>query len=126
MNDFARDNELKTRGNRVGLWSLVKTSVLDQKRMCVCGALAHVRFGSKADMCSAKGHCPLYPQKRTCALHSRCLLWAKSGHRHIHTGRLYGFMANAQKPLLASSANRAFTNPALTSVFVRPSLDWPE
>jgi hypothetical protein len=39
---------------------------------------------------------------------------------------LYGFMANAQKPLFASSTNRAFTNPALTSVFVRPFLDWPE
>src|SRR5215471_17401947 len=62
MNDFARDNELKTRGNRVGLWSLVKTSVLDQKRMCVCGALAHVRFGSKADMCSAKRHVRFTPK----------------------------------------------------------------
>src|SRR5262249_23770931 len=55
MNDFARDDELKTRGNRVGPWSLVKTSVLDQKRMCVCGALADVRFGPKADI--AKAYC---------------------------------------------------------------------
>src|SRR5262249_47289103 len=35
MNDFARDNELKTRGNRVGLWSLVKTSVWIRSG-CVC------------------------------------------------------------------------------------------
>src|SRR5262249_7571794 len=74
MNDFARDNELKTRGNRVGLWSLVKTSVLDQKRMCVC-ALQNVMSAlppiatAKADM--RKWSCPLCPQKRTCALQLR-------------------------------------------------------
>src|SRR5262249_37725176 len=76
MNDFARDNELKTRGNRVGLWSLVKTSVLDQKRMCVCAVhslmsalgqkqtyTAHKLMSAlpriataKADMCSAQPH----------------------------------------------------------------------
>src|SRR5262249_52320568 len=61
-----------------------------------CSAPAHVRFG------------------------------AKRGHRNIHTGRLYGFMANAQKPVVSFFTNRAFTNPALTSVFVRPSIDWPE
>src|SRR5215813_384313 len=70
--------------------------------------------------------CPLYPRKRHQTRHMEYPLRAKSGHRHIHTGRLYGFMANAQKPLFASSTNRAFANPALTSVFVRPSLDWPE
>src|SRR5262245_62388342 len=53
MNDFARDDELKTRGNRVGPWSLVKTSVLDQKRMCVCAVHS---------LMSALGH------KRTCAV----------------------------------------------------------
>src|SRR6476646_9128021 len=50
------------------------------------GRLIHVRFGSKADICAAKGHvrftpssdresvpwsCPLYPQKRTHALQQR-------------------------------------------------------
>src|SRR5262249_17225367 len=81
MNDFARDDELKTRGNRVGPWSLVKTSVLDQKRMCVCGALAHVRFGSKADICGAKGHVRFTPNSDIKCDRWGCPLRAISGHQ---------------------------------------------
>src|SRR5262245_50629035 len=63
MNDFARDNELKTGGNRVGLWSLVKTSVLDQKRMCVrCTRSCPLWVKSRHVQC--KRACPLYPRKR--------------------------------------------------------------
>ena len=51
---------------------MAKTSSLE-------GAL-DVRFGSKADICSAKGMSAL-PQKRTCAVHRRCPLSANSGHR---------------------------------------------
>src|SRR5262249_31783878 len=76
MNDFARDNELKTRGNRVGPWSLVKTSVLDQKRMCVCGALAHVRFGSKADICSAPTHVRFTPNSDRKSRHAQMVMSA--------------------------------------------------
>src|SRR5215475_14861234 len=86
----------------------------------------NVRFGSKADICGATRHVRFTPNSDIKRDTMECPLRAKSGHRHIHTVRLYGFMANAQKPLFASSTNRAFANPALTSVFVRPSLDWPE
>src|SRR5262245_3497435 len=73
MNDFARDDELKTRGNRVGPWSLVKTSALGHKRKCAAHSLmsalppiatskADIRqtvmsaLLPKADMCSASGY----------------------------------------------------------------------
>ena len=53
----------------------------ESQRLALNGA--NVRFGSKADMCAAKGHVrfapnsdresgrsfPLYPRKRTCAVH---------------------------------------------------------
>ena len=43
---------------------------LKPPQLAGCGGwLLHVRFGSKADICSAKRSCPLYPQKRTCAVH---------------------------------------------------------
>ena len=34
----------------------------------MCDATKDVRFGSKADICTARAPCPLYPQKRTFAV----------------------------------------------------------
>src|SRR5262245_3116394 len=43
--------------------------------------LAHVRFGSKADICSAKGHVRFAPKSGHVRCNYRCPLWANSGHR---------------------------------------------
>ena|SRR5215468_3381913 len=44
----------------------------------------YVRFGSKADAASSRGHCPLYPRKRTCATpYSRRQLLAKAAIRNL-------------------------------------------
>jgi hypothetical protein len=40
-----------------------------------------VRFGSLADICSAKGHVRFTPESRHSQCTSLCLLWANSGHR---------------------------------------------
>jgi hypothetical protein len=42
-----------------------------------------VRFGSKADKCSARGHVSFPPESRHLRCTSACLLWAKSVHRSI-------------------------------------------
>src|SRR5262249_38140693 len=41
----------------------------------------YVRFGSKADICSAKRYVRFTPKSRHVRCSSRCPLWAKSGHR---------------------------------------------
>src|SRR5262249_37520927 len=46
----------------------------------ICGAIAHVRFGSKADSCSAHAHVCFTPESRHVRCTSQCLLWAISGH----------------------------------------------
>src|SRR5262245_36182811 len=38
-------------------------------------------FLSRHVRCTSR--CLLYPQKRTCAVHCRCLLWARSRHLRI-------------------------------------------
>src|SRR5215831_6376142 len=43
-------------------------------------ATAHVRFGSKADICSAPTHVRFTPESGHVRRTSSCLLWAKSGH----------------------------------------------
>ena len=48
-----------------------------------------VRFGSKGDMCDKKP-CSLYPKSRNVQRTSRCLLWAKSGHRPSLFDYLFG------------------------------------
>ena len=40
----------------------------------------HVRFGSKADVCAAKGHVRFTPESGHVRRNYRCPLWAKSGH----------------------------------------------
>src|SRR5262249_22764059 len=40
----------------------------------------YVRFGSKADICSAKGHVRFTPESGHVRCTSPCLLWANSGH----------------------------------------------
>ena len=42
-------------------------------------SVAHVRFGSKADMCSAKGHVRFTPKSGHVRRTSRCPLCANSG-----------------------------------------------
>jgi hypothetical protein len=51
---------------------------------------ADVRFGSKADMCGAKGHVRFTPESGHVRCNGPCLLWAKSGHRAYHFIRLIG------------------------------------
>src|SRR5215470_12695779 len=41
---------------------------------------AHVRFGSKADICSAKRHVRFTSESGHVQCTSQCPLWAKSGH----------------------------------------------
>jgi len=56
-------------------------SALGQKQTCAVqkgmSALPPIAT-AKADF--RKRSCPLYPRKRTCAVITQCLLWAKSGH----------------------------------------------
>src|SRR5262245_44174322 len=48
---------------------------------CTAAILSvHVRFGSKADMCSAKRHVRFTPNSDIDCVFSGCLLWANSGH----------------------------------------------
>ena len=61
---------------------------------------ANARFGSQGNVSRCNRDVRFTPE---------------SGHRDIHTARFYGFLANTQKPVLASSTNRAFTNPVPTS-----------
>src|SRR5215467_13994263 len=63
MNDFARDDEPKSGGNRVGRWCRVKMSALGQTQ--TIAAQRHVRFTPES------GHV-------RCT--TSCLPWAKSGH----------------------------------------------
>jgi hypothetical protein len=53
----------------------------------------HVRFGSKADICSAKRHVRFTPKSGHLQCTRPCLLWAKSGHRQtfIRSPRRRGF-----------------------------------
>src|SRR5262249_2594165 len=48
-----------------------------ERRGCIS---LNVRFGSLADICSAKRHVRFTPKIRHVQCTSRCLLWAKSGH----------------------------------------------
>ena len=50
-----------------------------------CADLAHVRFGSKADMCSAKPHVRFTPNSGHTQCTRRCPLCANSGHRQHHS-----------------------------------------
>jgi hypothetical protein len=53
----------------------------------------HVRFGSKADMCSAKGHVRFTPNsdcKSGHLLPGSCLLYPHSGHVQRNTSCLLG------------------------------------
>jgi len=43
---------------------------------CVCGALAHVRFGSKADMCSALAHVRFTPNSDRKSRHAQMVMSA--------------------------------------------------
>jgi Penicillin-insensitive murein endopeptidase len=43
--------------------------------------IVHVRFGSKADMCSAIGHVRFTPKRGHVRCTHPCLLWARSRHR---------------------------------------------
>jgi hypothetical protein len=45
--------------------------------------VANVRFGSTADMCSAKGHVRFTPESDIKCDIMECPLWAKSGHPSI-------------------------------------------
>ena len=51
--------------------------------MCSCAsprnAAAHVRFGSKADICSAKSYVRFAPKSGHCVVFEECPLWAISG-----------------------------------------------
>src|SRR5262245_9061622 len=44
---------------------------------------SNVRFGSKADICSAKRHVRFIPESGHVRCTSPCLLWANSGHAHL-------------------------------------------
>jgi hypothetical protein len=46
---------------------------------------ADVRFGSKADICSAKRHVRSTPESRHVQCIRRCPLCANSGHRQSHS-----------------------------------------
>src|SRR5262245_2123303 len=68
MNDFARDDELKTRGNRVGPWSRVITSALGHLS---CAKRAHARRRALSRLIAAifpsvaDGHEGLVPRSRS-------------------------------------------------------------
>jgi hypothetical protein len=47
----------------------------------MCGAVAHVCFGSKADICTATRHVCFTANSRLVQRTRSCLLWANSGHR---------------------------------------------
>src|SRR5262245_17530785 len=47
--------------------------------------LVDVRFGSKADICSAKRHVRFTPESGHLQCNSPCPPWAKSGHRAAHS-----------------------------------------
>ena len=49
------------------------------------GRVADVRFGSKADICSAKGHVRFTPKSGHVQRNSACPLCANSGHPIIHS-----------------------------------------
>src|SRR5262249_29619887 len=51
------------------------TGILDSRL-----GISNVRFGSKADICSAKGHVRFTPESGHVQCTSLCLLWANSGH----------------------------------------------
>ena len=56
-----------------------------------------VRFGSKADICSAKWRCPLYPQKRTLrALFDHLVGTTLQRLRHGNAHRLRGLEIDEQ------------------------------
>src|SRR5262249_17268405 len=83
--------------------------------------MAHVRFGSEADICSAKRHVrftpnsdresrlppkvmsALPPESRHVQCTSRCLLRAKSGHRPLYVPNL---ASGAFRPDVSSSHAR--------------------
>src|SRR5262245_7882014 len=85
---------------RENLWLTVHCE-LGKRDLIVRGLTSgDVRFGSKADSCSAATHvrftpnsdresghrqpsCPLHPRKRTCAMQLGSPLWANSGHRAV-------------------------------------------
>src|SRR5512143_1399063 len=48
-------------------------------------ARGFVRFGSKADICSAPTHVRFTPDSGHVQRTSSCLLWANSGHRALHS-----------------------------------------
>ena len=45
----------------------------------------HVRFGSKADICSAKRHVRFTPKSGQVRCNTPCLLSANSGHDLVHS-----------------------------------------
>ena len=59
-------------------------SALGQKRTCAAQQ-ADVRFGSKADMCSAKRHVRFTPNSGHVQRNQRCPLCANSGHRTAYS-----------------------------------------
>src|SRR5262245_58255923 len=79
------------------LWPRSTISILDMKRMLskmdrsptLGDRNSHVRFGSKADICSAQAHVRFTPDSGHVQCTSECRLWANSGlmHRSKKSGR---------------------------------------
>src|SRR6516225_4296364 len=57
--------------------------VLRRGRARVRSTLTNVRFGSEADMCSAKRHVCFTPESGHVRCNEGCPLWANSGHDEL-------------------------------------------
>ena len=51
-----------------------------QTKQSIWKGFAYVRFGSKADICTARAHVRFTPESGHVRCNSLCPLWAKSGH----------------------------------------------
>src|SRR5262245_13565712 len=56
--------------------------------------MAHdVRFGSKADICTAMGHVRFTPESGHLRCKQECPLWANSGHRATYSAQGFAFIS---------------------------------
>jgi hypothetical protein len=84
----------------------------------------NVRFGSKADMCSAKGHARLTPKSG----HVRCKegrpLCANSGHGKVTcANNETAFAAGSPKPIRCSDGCHSLPLPAPPQSFIHPCVE---
>ena len=76
---------------------------------------ADVRFGSKADICSAKRHVRFTPKSDIKCVKEECPLWAKSGRQRTTDRPLY-YIRSGQYGWTSVQRDFDDCNPNLTSM----------